>query len=81
MFGRDGYINKILGVEDAYRSSSSGIVLPKLEVITAAIFVLLFSTFVSQVLTACNTLATPRTTDVDQIEYTSDLIQSTMSVG
>lgn len=81
MFGRDGYINKILGVEDAYRSSSGGIVLPKLEVITAAIFVLLFSTLVRRVLTVCNTLATPRTTDVDQIEYTSDLIQSTMSVG
>lgn len=81
MFGRDGYINKILGVEDAYRSSRGGIVLPKLEVITAAIFVLFFSTFVSHVLTVCNTLATPRTTDVDQIEYTSDLIQSTLSVG
>lgn len=74
MFGRDGYINKILGVEDAYRSPSGGIVLPKLEVITAAIFVLLFRTLVSRVLTVCNTLATPRTTDADQIEYTSDLI-------
>lgn len=52
MFGRDGYINKILGVEDAYRLSSGRIVLPKLEVITAAIFVLLFSTFVSQLLIA-----------------------------